>query len=264
MTTGIHTGPIESTGTSVAQRVNGTVAQPTALAPDASSAQLVQIAIEKGVSVENLQVLAGLHERMAAIDARKAFFDALANFQRECPPIKKSRTAKVTSSRSATQFSYTFADLEEIVRTIRPFAEKNGLSWNWDSEVSANGQMLKVTCTLRHIAGHSEQSSMTLPVESAAAMSPQQKYGAAMTFGQRRTLSSALGLVTTDSEAETHDPEPINDDQITYLEELIVEAGADKARFLKWLNVDRVSDISIGDYDRAVESLQQKKGGKRS
>src|SRR5689334_14217992 len=114
-----------------------------AVAADAPVAALLQTAIEKGLPPEQLEKLVGLYERMEARDARKQFFAAMARFQEECPAIPKTSTAEVTSNRTAAKFRYTYADLDETVATIRPYLIKNGLSYSWDSEVSADGKMLK-------------------------------------------------------------------------------------------------------------------------
>jgi hypothetical protein len=242
----------------VLERANGGRRAAMAVASEAPIAALLQAAVEKGTPPEQLGKLVDLYERMEALDARKQFFAAMARFQEECPAIPKTSTAEVTSSRTGSKFSYTYADLDEIVATIRPYLIKNGLSYNWDSEISANGAMLTVICTVRHEAGHSERSKMTLPVESSAAMSPQQKYGAALTFAQRRTLSSALGLVTTDSEDPKVDPAKVTAEQVAEIERLLGEAGADPEAFLEYIGAESVAAIPANKYQQAVSGLRQR------
>jgi hypothetical protein len=229
----------------------------------ASMTQLLMLAVEKGTPVEQLKELVALHEHMEARDAAKEFARALAAFQAECPRIGRNKTADITT-KSGSKFDYTYTSLDEVARIVNPILFKHGLSYGWDMEEAAAGK-LTVTCTLLHMNGHSRASRFTLPTESASAMSAQQKYGAALTFGQRRTLEAVLGITTTDStpDEQEADPTPIDDDQLYQLEDLLSESGADKARFLTFMGVERLADIRAIDYARGVSALTERVESKR-
>lgn len=242
-----------------------TGAPPTDVAPasngsSVSITDLIRFAIQEKAPVENLERLVALQERVMARDAALEFARALADFQASCPPIKKVKTAKIVT-KGGGGYEYTYAPLEEIVRTTKPLLTKRGFSYGWDSVVSPNGAMLTVTCTLRHLNGHSTTAGFTLPVENPSAMSPQQKVGAALTFAQRKTLESVLGLNTEDdTDAVTEvDPKPINDDQLTELQDLVKESKVDLGRFLKYLQVASLADLPAVRYREAKAALEQKK-----
>lgn len=225
-----------------------------------SVAALLHLAVEKGTPVAELGKLIDLHERLEARQAAKDFADAMAKFQAECPSIKKSSKANIVTS-GGGQYAYTYAELDEIARTINPILAKHGLSYTWDT--NADDKMLTVICTVRHINGHSISSSFVLPVESKSAMSAQQKYGAAQTFAQRKSLSAALGLTTTDSDTDgaSANPETINEDQQTVLGDLLKEANATPSRFFKYLGVTSLAEIRAVDYEHAKTTLERKKVG---
>jgi hypothetical protein len=249
----------ESPETALATAGNGSRAL-AAAGGAGSVADMINFAIEKNVPVESLERLFGLYERMAARDAAREFNEALAAFQQVCPAIKKAKTAKV-ARRDGGEFSYTYADLPEIKHTVDPILAKHGLSYSWDSDADAKG-LMKITCTLRHINGHSVSSSMTLPVENAAAMSPQQKFGAAMTYGQRRTLANVLGITIEDESPEVSaaaDPRPINEDQVVVLADLVKESGANLSRFLKHFGITKLDELRATEYQRAVDTLNDVK-----
>jgi hypothetical protein len=234
---------------------------PAAVAIPATSSitHLLQTAVEKGTPVEALEKLVALHERMEAREAAQAFANAMAAFQSACPSIKKSSTADIVT-RKGGRYSYTYAELDEIARTVNPILAKHGLSYSWDSTVEAG--MLNCVCTIRHIKGHFTTSRLSLPVASESAMSEQQKYGAALTFAQRRTLSSGLGLTTTDEDADAADFDrtPINAMQLIQLEDMIEDSGADKGRFLKFIGVDKLGELPAVHFEQAMNALRQKKG----
>ena len=227
---------------------------------NSSITALLHLAVEKGTPVDQLSKLVDLHERMEARQAAKDFADAMAHFQAECPSIKKSSSANIVTS-GGGQFAYTYAELDEIARTINPILAKHGLSYTWDT--SADEKMLTVVCTVRHINGHSISSSFILPVESKSAMSAQQKYGAAQTFASRKSLSAALGLTTTDSDTDgkSEDPVTITEDQQTVLSDLLKEAQATPSRFYKYLGVTSLAEIKAVDYEHAKTTLERKKVG---
>lgn len=237
----------------------------TDLAPPAEGTSevtsLVQMAIERNVPVELLERLVALKERVEARDARKAFFDAVSSFQDKCPEIIKSSTAKITT-RKGGQYSYTYAPLDVIARTIRPILREHGLSYSFD--VASEGKTLIVSCVLRHIDGHEERSSFPVPIETDAAMSDAQKNGAALTYGKRQSLVAVLGLTTADEDVDAAKQEPSTAERITAeqaanLSDLIEEVGADKAKFLKFAQIDTLADLPASSYARAVQVLEAKR-----
>lgn len=251
---------VEDAGTVVATQPRGAITRPSEFVAD-SITDLLRVAVERGTPVEQLEKLVELHERMEQRAAVKHFSAAMAAFQAECPSIKKSSTAKIVT-RGGTNFGYTYAELDEIARTVNPILAKHGLSYGWDSSIEKS--TLTCVCTVRHAAGHSEKSTFTLPTESSSAMSEQQKVGAALTFAKRQSLSSVLGITTTDEDTDAADADPsrITEDQLTLLQDLAAEVGADVGRFLKFLGVAKLSDIRSADYPRAVAALEQKRGAR--
>ena len=227
-----------------------------ALATGNSVGDLLKLAIEKGASVEQLDKLVSLYERMDKIEAGRQFSVAMARFQAECPSIKKGSTAKITKKDGTPGFAYTYAELDDIARAVNPILAKYGLSYSWDTEVT--GGNLTVTCTVRHEAGHSIASKIMLPIENAIAMNPQQKVGAAQTYAERRSLSAALGLTTTNDDVDAQaDPTPITHEQALELEDLVAESGADMAKFLHFMVVKTIGEIRSVDFLKATTALDQ-------
>lgn len=225
------------------------------VATDGSITSLLHLAVEKGTPVAELKELVALHEHMEKRAAVKAFAEAMAAFQRECPLIKKSSTATVATS-SGGSYSYTYAELDEIARTTGPVLAKHGLSYSWDTVVDA--KMLACTCIVRHIAGHSVESKFSIPTEAASrGMSAQQAMGAALTYAKRQSMVAALGLTMTDKDTDAADPTPITEDQATTLLDLVKETGANHTRFLEALNAVSVTTIRAVDYKKAERMLRE-------
>ena len=229
------------------------------LAPDANNpAALLHEAVVRGASVEQLKELVGLHERIEERQARKAYFDAMARFQAKCPPIKRSSVAKF-NTRGGGEMSYTFAALDEMAMTVNPILTECGLSYTWDSTVTAN--TITCVCTVRHLLGHQESATIQLPTDSASAMSSQQKVGAALTFARRLSLTQALGLTTTDDDLDGRDTHGgnITEEQVHQLIALDTAVQADMPKFLKYCGVDALDKIPATKFADAVALLERKK-----
>lgn len=229
--------------------------------PASPETELIRLALERNLDVDKLEKLVALRFEMQTRQARMDFFAALAAFQRECPPIRHEKEAKI-ATKAGGSYAYTYAELDVIARKVNPILAKHGLSYRWNTTIE--GATLACECIVSHVAGHFESSRFVVPVESASAMSPQQKYGAASTFAQRRSLSLALGLTTTDDDTDGAqvDETPIDDDQATAIHDLLAEKGFDGdrlTRFLRYMDAPSVEKIRAADYQKAVTALQQVK-----
>jgi hypothetical protein len=171
----------------------------TATAPaviDASA--LLSKAVEHQLPVESMQRLLEMRAQLKAEEAAGAFAAALADFQRDLPPIEKRQTAKIQSQRGT--FSYQYADLADIQRAIAEKLAENGLSITFDT--ADHGERLDVICTVHHVAGHSSSARFPVPVDRGSRMNAAQQVGAALTYGRRYALTAALGIVTADEDTD--------------------------------------------------------------
>jgi hypothetical protein len=227
---------------------------------------ILRLAVEKQVPVETLERLVALQERMSDRAAASEFAQALADFQAECPPIRKTETAEIVGRDAGRKFTYSFAPLDEIARTIRPLLHRRGLSYSWDQKIDKG--LLECTCKLLHVNGHFQTSTFTVPTESSSgAMSPAQKNGSALTFARRYSLTAVLGLTSTDedSDAPQRSTEPITPDQVADLENRMEEVGADAARFMTYLcsltgrKILRLDDLYADEHEKAAAALEAKR-----
>jgi hypothetical protein len=157
---------------------------------------MMSLAIEKGI---DLKELVELHERLKRSAAEEAFNEAIQHFQAECPVIDHNETATVKSRKGDdASYSYTFASLPHIVKTIKPLLKECGLSYSFDSKVEKG--LITVTCTIHHVMGHKRTSTFEAAASGAPGMSDIQKYASTITYGQRYALKLGLGLMTVDTD----------------------------------------------------------------
>lgn len=210
--------------------------------------------------VEVLEKLLELRDRENRRTAELEFSRALAAFQRDVPAVPKSSKAKIPT-KGGGSFEYAYADLEQIIETVRPHLSAHGLSFTFDTEMS--DQMLVVQCVLRHELGHFAMTTFTLPTASeSSVMSAQQKVGAALTFAKRHSLVAALGLALTDpepAEAQQRTASTITEDQAATLDQLIVETKTDRAKLLAAYRVAALSELRPNQFVEAVRVLEARR-----
>jgi len=211
-------------------------------------------------TVAAIERLADLKIKMDKVDAEKEFNKALAEFQAECPPIKKASTAKI-ASRGGASFSYKYAELDEIARTVKPYLFHRGLSYNWDSGTT-NG-VVKTICCLRHKNGHSIQASFQAPIPNElGSMNEIQRHAAVLTYVKRQALVEVLGLTTTENDTDGVDPSTIDEKQLKILKFKVKQSGANIDKLLKFLDVDKLESVRNVQFATAVaalDALDQKK-----
>lgn len=203
---------------------------------------------EKGIDADTLEKLLTLQERHEANEARKAFAEALADFQARCPTVKKSRSAD----------RYTYAPLDEILRTIRPHLEATGLSVRFDTETTEHG--IKALCTVSHRSGHSETSHFSAPVDSQMRVNETQKVGSANSYAKRYALMNALNLVASeyDDDGYMAGVEFISEEESVTIRDHIDSLEIDEAAFLKYLAVSSVEEIPRHKLNAAMTAIKRK------
>lgn len=160
---------------------------------------LIAKAIGSGASVETLERLVSLAKDVRQTTAREAWFEAMSEFQRRCPAIKKDATAKIVSQRGGS-YSYSYATLPTILEIVEPLLGELGLSLSWRQK--HEGQAVSASCVVSHKLGHQEESGfITMPyTNDGGRMNPAQAVGSALTYARRYSLLAILGLAPEDDD----------------------------------------------------------------
>lgn len=159
---------------------------------------LISKALETGVSVDVMERLLTIRRELKAEAAKSAFDQALANFQSQCPAIKKNRQVMNKDGRSVR---YSYAPLEVIVHQVKDLLKANGFSYTLDAKVEAG--WVEATCKATHEMGHSELSRFKVPIDNDAFMNEAQKFASALTFTKRYAFCNAFGILTGDEDDDS-------------------------------------------------------------
>lgn len=140
---------------------------------------------------DHLEKLLDVHLRNEANEARKAFVVAMAEFKMDPPKIIKDKDNK--------QYSSKYASLANVTENINTKLSEHGLSASWKTGQKDNNWP-EVTCTITHIQGHSESTSLAAPPDESGKKNPIQQIVSTVSYLERCTLLSLTGLATYDQD----------------------------------------------------------------
>lgn len=164
---------------------------------------LMALAIREKSPVEALERLIAMRKEWRAEQAKEAFDRAMAQFQSECPTIKKTKAGAKTQSGSIVSY---YAPIESIVDQVKIPLRDNGFSYSTQQEF-LQGDMVKISIRVRHKAGHSEVTEMTVPLGTkTGVMTATQQVAAASTFAKRYAFCNAFGILTGDTDTDAQEP----------------------------------------------------------
>ena len=201
-----------------------------------------------------------LYEKWEANQARKAFDAAVSAAKAEMRgvAIVKNRQVDYASTKSERggRVQYKYEDLAAVLAVVEPILGNHGLSIGYGTEV--DGNIVKVTCILKHKDGHRERNTLPGPVDNSGNKNAIQAMGSTVTYLQRYTLKAALGIAASeddDGRSATADLDTVTGDQLTRLRAAIVRVGIDIAKVLVFAKVDRLEEIPARQFEHVLGAV---------
>jgi len=170
--------------------------------------RLLEIAMTKGVDVDQLAKLLALQERWEANEAKKAYIAAMRAFKAQAPEILRNRTASIESKKEgAANYSYSYATLDNVCDVLAPALSAHGLTHRW--KISQTEGKVRVTCVITHELGHSEEeSTLEAGADQTGGKNNLQAYGSTVTYLERYTLLAACGVAVKGGDTDAVPPMP--------------------------------------------------------
>lgn len=209
---------------------------------------------DPAVDIDKMERLFEMQERIMARRAKAAYSDALSALQLELPAV--TERGKIDIGRGKPQ---SYALWEDINEAIKPFLAKHGFALSF--RTGRQDDKIIVTGVLSHREGHSEETTMHLPIDGSGSKNAVQAVGSSTSYGKRYTASALLNLT---SRGEDDDGKAagraagINEDQVGELVAQIESVGANKAQFLRYFKIEALADLPAGRYQEAVNMLNAK------
>ena len=209
--------------------------------------QLIErVALDPSADVAKLEKMIELQERVMKTQAKSQFDQAMLQFQ-----IKKPILEKASQGHNSK-----YAKLEYIQSQIEPVLREFGLFVRWSTEATQDNKT-RVTCICTHIGGHSETSSMDVVPDKGGSKSDIQANGSAISYAQRYTLRSLLGLViANDNDGQTR--ATITPQQAKILEKKLSYLGNDvKEKMLAHIGCE-LHEIEKGAFEYWCNQLDSR------
>ncbi len=157
-----------------------------AITSQPASLIMLQSAIEKGMSPEQLLQYYEIHEKFEAKEAKKQFVSSMAKFRAECPII--NRTKQGHNSK--------YAGLAESIEKVKGLMSYCGLSHSW--RTNQKDSEIYVTCVLTHIGGHSESTTLSAPKDESGKKSTIQAIASTVAYLERYTFYAITGMTSAE------------------------------------------------------------------
>ena len=168
--------------------------------PKTPSDVLTYLLSRNDTDLARVQHAMDLAKEYEALQAKKEFAVAFAEFKKNKPIISKSKHVKyATKNRDGTKgkdVDYWHAELDTITDAVDGPLSELGLSYSFDIVMKPDGKFA-VGCTLEHVRGHSRRAeSFPAPYDESGGKNAIQAGSSTNTYLQRVSLLAVLGMST--------------------------------------------------------------------
>ncbi|MGJ7529815.1 ERF family protein [Variovorax sp. GB1P17] len=144
--------------------------------------------IQAGGTMDQLRDMLALQKEWEASEALKAYNVAFSDFKAEAVRVLKGKDVTDGPLKGKS-----YAELHGVVDAVTPALSRHGLSASW-KVTRDEPQWIEVTCTLKHVLGHSESVSMGGPPDAGGAKNAIQSRASTVSYLQRYTLKAVCGV----------------------------------------------------------------------
>jgi hypothetical protein len=235
--------------------------------PASDTTSLLQVitraASDASVDIDKMERLMQMHERLVARDAKAAYAAALAEMQPDLPVIGRNGTISVPAKDGKTGHNTPYALWEDINEAIRPLLHKHGFALSF--RIKKEADRVEVTSILSHRQGHSDETTLSLPMDTTGSKNNVQAIGSSISYGKRYGAMALLNITTRGEDDDARAagaPAAINDQQRTELDKLLDETASDEARFFDFFKIQFLAELPAARFAEAKAMLEQKKARK--
>jgi len=221
------------------------------------------IMLQNGADPVVMGQMMGLCERWEANQAAKAYGDALAAFQAECPIVVKVRDVM---NKDKTTLRYKFAGYDDVMKVAGPVLARHRISVSFSTPTTA--ERFEMVMRIQ-VGSHFQDKPYSAPLANleklCAAMyvTEPQAWGLCLSYHKRYCFCNGLNMVVSDTDSGNDMQESIDLLSAAELDWIKASFAAyDKLtakakaagrpavgpliwnRFLDWLKVEKIEDAS--------------------
>jgi hypothetical protein len=216
---------------------------------DALLSIIERAARDPSVDIDKIERLAKMFEAAEARRAKTAYAAALAGMQIELPEV--TEYGKIDLGKGKPQ---KYALWEDINEALRPVLARHGFSLSF--RTGRTPDRVTVTGVLMHRDGHSEETTLELPIDASGSKNAVQAIGSSTSYGKRYTAGALLNFTSRGEDddgaagcrrrEERHEELPAS--VRAYLEIALgkIEAFETAADLTKWWNDEKPQRLALG------------------
>ena len=204
-----------------------------------------------------------MQDRLLGRQALTEGHQAVARWAARLPRIKKDGQLEYPVNKNdpdgPKRLIARFAKWEDIMAAVQPLLIEQGFALTFKAAPrTGDGGGLLVTGKLLHDAGHSEEASIPLPLDSSGGKNNLQGYGSTFSYGKRYTSTMLLNIVTEgeDDDGARGGVEYINDATAAQIGDTLAKRAIPLDPFLDLLGVRSLGEIEVRDLPRARNALK--------
>jgi hypothetical protein len=149
-----------------------------------------RLASNPNVDIDKLKQLLEMQERWELNRDKSSLRHAMAEFKKNPPSIIKQRVANVKSDKG--NFSYSYADLENITSAIQDGLAEYGVTHSWI--VKDSGGTISVACVLKYGLYEEVGDPLTAAPDNSGTKNAIQAKGSTLSYLEKYTLMASTGM----------------------------------------------------------------------
>jgi hypothetical protein len=178
--------------------------QPAPIAGADATTHLLQMAVQRGASMDEIRELVQLRREIREDEERErqrravlAFRQAFANFKAENIVVPKTKLVQQRSKSGGAGPSYMQSEFHVVANLLQPALARHGFGYRFtvtfERGSGDKGPWCKVICKLEHREGHVEELMLEGPPDNSGAKNPLQEMQSSATFLMRHALLAITG-----------------------------------------------------------------------
>jgi hypothetical protein len=217
-----------------------------------SPAQMIQEGITKGSDLKLLKEAMELQREWEANEARKLFSKDFAAAQAKIIPVVKKKKNSHTNS--------SYAELSGVIEASQPIYTEYGFSVIFNEADCLVPNCARITAEVLHHAGHSKEFHLDIPLDGAgfkgnANMTPIQGKASSISYARRYLMCMIWNIPTSDIDGNNQIPTALTIEHMKQLKECLNTKEYSNEKFLKYLNIDSLEELTEKDYMKALAAV---------
>lgn len=152
---------------------------------------ILQSAVDKGASLEQITALMGLAERYELNQDKKRFREAMVLFKLDPPKILKNKHVSFKTDKGTTEYDH--ATLDAVCDQIVKRLAQSGITHRWVPSQPTG--IVTVTCILS-LGVYSEETPLSATPDTSGGKNSIQAIASTVSYMERYSLLAATGMAT--------------------------------------------------------------------